>query len=204
METTIANPSFEKTESKNKNKVYQDFMGNLSMSQAELEDYFKSLQPLSNSSEQTATIKEVLTGYAEYSSQQSTRPKFSSKELDSIYTLAYQTYTLKHYKQAIGILRMLFTLNPLNLSYSYYLGLALEKSGKFFEASTAFLLNSELDETNPNPLFKAALCFIQMGEKSSADQMFKKALKRCGNGKEQLVLKEVILEYITAYDRNKT
>lgn len=106
--------------------------------------------------------------------------KMTDAQMEGMYNVGYQAFQQGNYRHAIGAFRMLFMLNPLEKKYIFSLGLSLERSKKFFEGATAYMMHAALDEANPVPIFRAAICFLEFGEPGAARIYFLKTLKLCG------------------------
>lgn len=104
-------------------------------------------------------------------------------QVEGIYNLGYQNYNQGRYEKSIHYFRLAYILDPLNEKYLFSLGLSLEKDRQFFEAASAYLLWSQLQPTSPLGDFRAAVCFIEMGDKRAAESIFQSAANKCGDEK---------------------
>lgn len=115
-------------------------------------------------------------------------------QVEGIYNLGYQNYNQGRYEKSIHYFRLAYILDPLNEKYLFSLGLSLEKEHQFFEGASAYLLWSQLQPTSPLGDFRAAVCFIEMGDKRAAESIFQSAVHKCGEEKRfEPVLQRTLL-----------
>lgn len=176
-------------------KVYSNFMGMAAMTQEQLDE---KLQEMIKINEQTSkldgedqiTMKELLVALVDEVGTLNDVAKLPKEEKEGIYSLGYQAYSQGNYKQAIDFFRLLYMLDPLNDRNLFALGLALEKSGQFFEALTAYMACSYISSTNPVFYFRSGICFVELEEPESAYHMYGLTQKHCKGKKEFAVLFE--------------
>jgi type III secretion system low calcium response chaperone LcrH/SycD len=158
-----------------------NFLGIQSLSAEKIEEMSQHIleQMGKEESNNAGTIKQILTEMIQQSGSLAERLKMPESQLEGIYNIGYQCYNQTNYKKAIGIFRLLFLLNPLETKYIFSLGLSLEKDKQFYPASTAYLLYGFLEENNPVPPFRTAICFLEMGEHLVAQIMFEKTIELC-------------------------
>lgn len=171
----------------NKNKVDPkvNFLGVQPLSDEKIAQMSQQLieQMGKQESQNAGTIRQILVQMLQESGSLAHRLKMPESQLEGIYNIGYQCYNQTNYKKAIGIFRLLFLLNPLETKYIFSLGLSLEKDKQFYPASTAYMLYGFLEENNPVPPFRTAICFLEMGESLVAQIMFEKCIDLC-KGKE--------------------
>lgn len=115
-------------------------------------------------------------------------------QVEGIYNLGYQNYNQGRYEKSIHYFRLAYILDPLNEKYLFSLGLSLEKERQHFEGASAYLLWSQLQPMSPLGDFRAAVCFIEMGDKRAAQSIFESAVRKCGDDKRfEPVLQRALL-----------
>lgn len=114
----------------------------------------------------------------------------SDGQVEGIYNMGYQAYNQGKYEEAVSYFRVLYMLCPANEKYMFSLGLALERQRKFYEAATAYLYWSLLEQDKPLGYFRAGICFLEMEDQEAADDMFKKAIEISGDDDRYLPIKE--------------
>lgn len=173
-------------------KKYSNFLGTTSWTKQELDKYVEKVidQMGKGDSDSKITIKELITLIVEQSGALYDRYNISKAQMEGIYNVGYQAFNQGNYKQAVGMFRLLFILNPLETKYVFSLGLSLEKSKQYFEAATAYMMNYHLDETNPIPYFRTGVCFLELGESIVAADMFYKTIECCGTAPEYKTIAE--------------
>lgn len=125
------------------------------------------------------TVKEIISQIVKESGTLAQQLKIDAGKLEAIYNIGYQCHNQGNYKKSIGVFRLLFLLNPLETKYLFSLGLSLEKDKQFYAASTAYMLNTLLDESNPVPTFRTGICFLELKKSVVAEIMFEKAISQC-------------------------
>lgn len=116
--------------------------------------------------------------------------KLTSDQMEGMYNIGYQSFQQGNFKKAIRTFRILFLLNPLETKYLFSLGLSLERNKQYFEAATAYLTHVCLDEQNPIPTFRTAICFLEIGEDVAARVILRKVIKQCGDKVQFQVIRE--------------
>ncbi len=101
-------------------------------------------------------------------------------QVEGIYNLGYQNYNQGQYDKATQYFRLGYILDPLNEKYLFSLGLSLEKERQFFEAASAYLLWSQMQVHSPLGDFRAAVCFMELGDKRAAQSILRAAVEKCG------------------------
>lgn len=101
-------------------------------------------------------------------------------QVEGIYNLGYQNYNQGQYEKSIHYFRLAYILDPLNEKYLFSLGLSLEKERLYFEAASAYLLWSQMQAGSPLGDFRAAVCFMELGDKRAAASIFRAAVEKCG------------------------
>lgn len=101
-------------------------------------------------------------------------------QVEGIYNLGYQNYNQGQYDKSTQYFRLGYILDPLNEKYLFSLGLSLEKEKQYFEAASAYLLWSQMQVESPLGDFRAAVCFMELGDKRAAESIFRTAAEKCG------------------------
>lgn len=176
-------------------KLYSNFMGLGSMTQEQLETHLSEVikinkQTATLDSDDKVTMRELLVALADEVGTLNDIAKLPPEQKEGVYSLGYQAYNQGNYEQAIHFFRLLYMLDPLNERNLFALGLALEKSNQYFEALTAYMACSYLESENPVFYFRSGICFIELGEESSAYHMYGLTQKHCKGKKEFAVLFE--------------
>jgi type III secretion system low calcium response chaperone LcrH/SycD len=187
---------------------YNNFMGTMSVTKDELKKYVDSvtsqigdqvdskendLTPAKTDDQSYVgklSLKEVLHQLLEHSKNLKDSYKLTTDQLEGLYSVAYHAFAQNDFQQAIGIFRLLCLLSPLEKRYAFALGLSLEKNKCFFEAATAYLFCSQIEDQNPIPFFRAAICFIELEEEQLAANFFRKTIKKCRSSEDEKHIKE--------------
>ncbi|MGN0915849.1 MAG: SycD/LcrH family type III secretion system chaperone [Succinivibrio sp.] len=93
----------------------------------------------------------------------------TDEQLESLYALAYQNYSVKSYNDAKNIFRALCLYD--HSQQRFYMGLAASQQGlgEFAEAAQSYsfaCLISGLKD--PKPMYYAAICLLKSGKKNDA------------------------------------
>lgn len=117
-------------------------------------------------------------------------------QVEGIYNLGYQNYNQGQYEKSIHYFRLAYILDPLNEKYLFSLGLSLEKERLYFEAASAYLLWSQMQSGSPLGDFRAAVCFMELGDRRAAASIFKAAVGKCGEETRFEPVKQRALLYL--------
>lgn len=91
------------------------------------------------------------------------------EEMDAVYTVAYNHYTVGRYEDAESIFNFLVMLDHLNETYWMGLGACRQAQKKFKEALTAYQhVVGNLNVENYKAAYYAAECLLGLGDKENA------------------------------------
>lgn len=93
----------------------------------------------------------------------------TDEEMDSVYTVAYNYYTIGRYEDAEAIFHFLVLMDHLNVKYWIGFGATRQAQKKFKEALMAYQnVVGNLDVKNYKAAYYAAECFLALGDKEKA------------------------------------
>lgn len=173
--------STEESDVQNKIDPHHSFLGKNIVSDEQIQLMTKCYEDFKNgeSKKNSQSVKQLIEKMVAENGTIAEKIDMKPEQLENIYNVGYQCFQQGNYKKAVGIFRLLFVMNPLETKYIFSLGLSLEKDKQIYPASTAYLLNTFLDETNPVPTFRVGVCFLEMKENIVAQAMFLKTIELC-------------------------
>lgn len=93
----------------------------------------------------------------------------TDEEMDAVYTVAYNYYTIGRYEDAEAIFHFLVMMDHLNVRYWIGLGASKQAQKKFKEALMSYQnVVGNLDIENYKAAYYAAECFLALGDKEKA------------------------------------
>lgn len=105
----------------------------------------------------------------------------TKKNLEFIYSYAYNLYQTGNLDSAIAIFRFLDVLNPTDPRYAFGIGAALHMQKKYVEGADWYIKSAALDPTGPIAYYHASDCYIKANDSKSAQIVLIQAIARCGN-----------------------
>lgn len=111
------------------------------------------------------------------------------------------------YDEALNILTMLHTLEPLDERVIYGLGIIFQIKENYHAASQLYVNFLALDATNPEGYLRLGECFLAAKEKENAESSFKTALSlsKRGYGKPQVqAYAEKMIALCTPEEKSKS
>jgi type III secretion system low calcium response chaperone LcrH/SycD len=108
--------------------------------------------------------------------------RFSSADLETIYTLAYNLYSGGRYDEALRYFAFLTLYRPTDRKF--LLGLAAtQQAGRAYEAAIqTYAFITLLDPTDPGPTLRIGECLMQMGQLEEARDSFNMVVAVAGSG----------------------
>jgi type III secretion system low calcium response chaperone LcrH/SycD len=97
-------------------------------------------------------------------------------QLEVIYSLAYNQYSVDKYEMAIKLFGLLCALTPFNHKYWMGLGASLQMAECYESAAEAYgMAVGTLQEDDPTPCFNAGECYAALGDRENALAAFRLA-----------------------------
>lgn len=108
---------------------------------------------------------------------------YSNQTMDKFYQIAHGLFQQQEYSQAADAFVFLTTLNPYTHNYWLGLGMSEQLSGSYQGALLAYAMAILTDIENPVAHYHSASCYRAVGDRRSALQSLKMAL-RCAEESE--------------------
>lgn len=114
----------------------------------------------------------------------------TDRQMEGLYTQAYNFYQSGRYQDAMQIFRMLTTLNANESKYILGLAACMHMMKDFKSAIDNYTVCCLLDPESPVPFYHMADCFLETKDELSALMALDMAIKKAGNKPEFQILKD--------------
>jgi len=114
----------------------------------------------------------------------------SDAMIEGIYGQAYRLYNTGKYQDAAQLFRLLIMINAAESKYAMGLAACLHMLKEYKNAVEAYTLCSIIDPKSPVPHYHASDCYLQLKDKRSALVALEMTVKRAGERKEYVTIKD--------------
>ncbi len=91
------------------------------------------------------------------------------ENMEALYSLAYQNFTAKNYKDAIAVFKVLVLYDQTEKKYTMGLAASYQQSGEFQQAADAYSMACvQSGLKDPEPMYFASVCLLKLGKKDEA------------------------------------